>query len=169
MWPGQTDHENGVSSQDEAGDTGSDLRVTKGCGATWGVRMLPWGHGEASGGGLRTRGSQWRWEASLQINPYSQKTSADNLTLSICSCLHPTVVLFHFAKLGPISNSNNTWALPPRRTATHSHTPNLANHFRGHCCSDSRPEANIIRSPHCSLVTRSHKREENGIYTNCLN
>ena len=122
-----------------------------------------WSHLRSQDAALRTRGSQWRWEASLQIDPYSQKTSADNLTLSICSCLHPTVVLFHFAKLGPISNSNNTWALPPRRTATHSHTPNLANHFRGHCCSDSRPEANIIRSPHCSLVTRSHKREENGI------
>ena len=122
-----------------------------------------WSHLRSQDAALRTRGSQWRWEASLQIDPYSQKTSADNLTLSICSCLHPTVVLFHFAKLGPISNSNNTWALPPRRTATHSHTPNLANHFRGHCCSDSRSEANIIRSPHCSLVTRSHKREENGI------
>jgi hypothetical protein len=83
--------------------------------------------------------------------------------LSLCSRLHPTVVLFHFAKLGPILNSSNNWALPPRRTVTHSHTPDLANHFSGHCCSDSGPEGNIIRSPPCSLVTRSHKREENGI------
>ena len=28
--------------------------------------------------------------------------------LSLCSRLHPTVVLFHFGRLGPISNSNNT-------------------------------------------------------------
>ena len=154
MWPGQTDHENGVSSQDEAGDTGSDLRVTKGSGDTWGVRMLPWGHGEASGGG--------RPPCRLTLI-HRRHLLIICLTLSIRSHLHPTVVLFHFAKLGPISNSSNNWALLPRRTATHSQIPNLANHFSGHWCSDSGPEGNIIRSPHCSLVTRSHKREDNGV------
>ena len=74
--------------------------------------------------------------------------------LSLRFRLHPTVVLFHFAKLGPISNSSNNWALLPRRTATHSHTPNLASHFSGHCFSDAGPEGNTIRSPHYSLVTR---------------
>ena len=125
----------------------------KGCGATWGVRMLPWGHGEASGGGRPPCRLTLihRWHLLIIY-----------LTLSICSRLHPTVALFHFAKLGPISNSSNNWALLPRGIATHSHTPNLANHFRGHCCSDSGPEGNSIRSPHCSLVTSSHKREENG-------
>ena len=154
MWPGQTDHKNGVSSQDEAGDTGSDLRVTKGCGATWGVRMLPWGHWEASEGGSPPCRLTLIHRRHLLII---------YLTLSICSRLHPTVALFHFAKLGPISNSSNNWALPPRRTATQSHTPNLANRFSGHWCSDSGPEGNSIRSPHCSLVTRSHKREDNGV------
>ena len=154
MWPGQPDHENGVSFQDEAGDTGSDLRVTKDCGAIWGVRMLPWGHGEASKGG--------RPPCRLTLI-HRRHLLIIYLTLSICSRLHPTVVLFHFAKLGPISNSSNNWALPPRRTATHSPTPYLANHFSGHCCSDSGPKGNIIRSPHSSLVTRSHKREENGV------
>ena len=154
MWPGQTDHKNGVSSQDEAGDTGSDLRVTKGCGATWGVRMLPWGHGEVSEGG--------RPPSRLTLI-HRRHLLIIYLTLSICSHLHPTVVLSHFAKLGPISNSSNNWALLPRRTATHSQIPNLANHFSGHWCSDSGPEGNSIRSCHCSLVTRWHNREENGV------
>ena len=153
MWPEQTDHENGVSSQDEAGDPGSDLRTTKGCGATWGVKMLPWGHREASGGGRPPFTSTFIHRRQLMI------LSDSELMLPPPSYSCP----LHHGKLGFISNSSNNWALPPRRTATHSHTPDLANHFIGHCCSDSGPEGNIIRSPPCSLVTRSHKREENVI------
>ena len=150
MWPGQTDHENGVSSQDEAATWGWQRAVEppeeSGC--------CPEDTGKpVEVGGIHCRLTLIHRRHLLIIY----------LTLSICSHLHPTVVLFHFAKLGPISNSSNNWALPPRRTATHSHTPNLDNHFSGHWCSDSGPEGNIIRSPHCSLGTRSHKIEENGV------
>ena len=151
MWPGQTDHENRVSFHDEAGDTGRDLRVTKGCRATWGVRMLPWGHGEASGGGRHR---------FILTFIHRRRLMIVSLTLSLCSCLHPTVVLVALWKTDVFqilrTSGNSLQELP--HTVTHPFWPS----FQGSLLLTFWTWGNIIRSTHSSLVTRPHKREENG-------
>ena len=151
MWPGQTDHENRVSFQDEAGDTGRDQRMTKGCRATWGVRMLPWGHGEASGGG--------RHRFILTFIHRRQLTIV-SLTLSLCSRLHPTLVLVALWKTDALqilrTSGNSLQELP--HTVTHPIWPS----FQGSLLLTFWTWGNSIRSTHSSLVTRPHKREENG-------
>ena len=91
---------------------------------------------------------------------FTENSSWFSLTLSPCAHLHPTVVLCiveNWDSFQILITSGNS--LPEK----HSHTPNLASHFSGHCFSDAGPEGNTIRSPHYSLVTRWHNREENGV------
>ena len=148
MWPGQTDHENGSAP-----------------------RM-----------GLETLAETWEWQrageppkelgcfpedtgkpAEVRVLPshqplFTEDGSWFSLTLSLCSYLHPTIVLFHVARLGSISNSNSNWAVPPR-TATHPIWPIIS--------GVTVPQLLDLRETSSdqlsSLDVRSHKREEIGV------
>ena len=155
MWPGQTDHENGVRSQDEAGDPGSNLRMTKGCGATWGVKMLPWGHREASGCGRPPCTSAFIHRKQLMILSDSEPMRPP----PSYSCP------LHCGKLRFISNSNNKWELPPRKTQSHTQ---FGQSFQESLLLSFWTWVNIIRLTHSSLVTRPHERKMDH-HTNWLN
>ena len=126
-------HEQRVNSQDEAGDTDRALSLTEGCGET--VRSQAFDP--------RTNESQWRSErqdVKKKKSPFRFSLShKSHLTLSLWSCLHPSFPFrFSFREdwdlfkiLITTRNSLQT------RTATHRHIANLANRFRGQCCSRS--------------------------------
>ena len=83
-----------------------------------------------------------------------------SLTLSLCSCFHPTVVLASLWKTDVFqilrTSGNSLQELP--HTVTHPIWPS----FQGSLLLTFWTWGNSIRSTHSSLVTRPHKREENG-------
>ena len=159
MWPGRTDQENG------------------GWLPGWGWRLWQqpeddkwlWSHLRSQDAALKSQGSQWRWEASLHIDLYSQEMAHDSLWLwayAPTSYYYPIILLLSFFILEDWDPFQvlitNGLSLQEELPHTQSHTQ-FGQSFQGSVLLSFWTWGSIIRPIHSSLVTRSHKREENGV------